>query len=56
MLKRHVDQAAEYRGLDQFTQQAFDVILGSGAKAFPGRPSAARHVGQSPVGDYWRLR
>ena len=33
-LKRQVERVAEYQAVDQYTQQAFDVILGSGAQAF----------------------
>lgn len=33
-LKHQVDRLAAYQGADQFTRQAFDVILGSAAEAF----------------------
>jgi uncharacterized protein (DUF1501 family) len=34
VLRRQAEQLAEYQGADQYTQQAFDVILGSAAEAF----------------------
>ena len=34
LLKRQVEQVAEYQGIDRYTQQAYDVILGSAAEAF----------------------
>lgn len=33
-LRRRAEQLAEYEGADQYTRQAFDVILGSAAEAF----------------------
>lgn len=34
LLKAEADRIAEYQGVDQYTQQAFDVLMGSASEAF----------------------